>query len=115
MDFLNPVYLAALAAVAVPLLIHLLSRRRVPVINFSSLRFLRPSDRRSMKRVNLRRLLLLALRMVGIALIVLAFARPTMKGRLATLFPGEETRTACILLDRSYSMGLEQEKLPFFS
>lgn len=109
MGFLNPVYLAALAALAIPLLIHILSRRRVPVIRFSSLRFLQPSDRRSMKRVNLRRLLLLAMRMLGVALIVLAFARPTMTGRLATLFPGEGVRTACILLDRSYSMGSEQE------
>lgn len=109
MGFLNPAYLAALAAVAIPLLIHILSRRRVLVINFSSLRFLRPSDRRSMKRVNLRRLLLLVLRMIGIALIVLAFARPTMKGRLATVFPSESVRACCILLDRSYSMGFEQE------
>ncbi len=109
MGFLNPAYLAALAAVAIPLLIHILSRRRVPVINFSSLRFLQPSDRRSMKRVNLRRLFLLLLRMIGIALIVLAFTQPTMKGRLATLFPSESIRACCILLDRSYSMGLEQE------
>jgi hypothetical protein len=109
MGFLDPVYLAALAAVAIPLLIHILSRRRVPMIPFSSLRFLRPSDKRSMRRLNLRKVLLLALRMIGVALIVLAFARPTMKGGLAALFPGEGARVGCILLDRSYSMGYEQE------
>jgi hypothetical protein len=67
-----------------------------------------------MRRVNLRRLLLLALRMIGVALIVLAFARPTVKGRLATLFPDDGARTACILLDRSYSMRFDQESGTLF-
>jgi hypothetical protein len=106
MNFLQPAYLAALAAVSLPLLIHLLSRRRVPDILFSSLRFLKPSDKRSVKRIKLRRLILLLLRMAAIALIVLAFARPVIRGGLAALFPGREPKAVCILLDRSYSMSV---------
>ena len=87
MNFLNPLFLVALAAMAVPLLIHIFSRRRVPEIPFSTLRFLRRSDRRSMRRINFRRLLLLILRMAAIALVALAFARPVVRGGLAALFP----------------------------
>ena len=107
MSFLNPLFLAALAAVAIPLVVHILSRRRVPVFYFSSLRFLRASDRRSMKRVNLRRLLLMILRMAGVTLLALAFARPVVRGDIASLFPGGGSRSGCVLLDRSYSMGVE--------
>ena len=107
MSFLNPLFLAALAAVAIPIVVHMLSRRRIPLFYFSSLRFLKASDRRSMKRVSLRRILLMLLRMAGIALLALAFARPVVRGDIASLFPGGGSRAGCILLDRSYSMGVE--------
>lgn len=107
MNFLNPIYLFALGAVAVPILIHIFSRRRVPEVPFSTIRFLHRSDRRSMVRINVRRLLLLMLRILGIALVALAFARPVVRGGLAALFPPGGSRAACILLDRSYSMGVE--------
>ena len=110
MNFLNPIYLFALAAVAVPILIHIFSRRRVPEVPFSTIRFLNRSDRRSMVRINMRRLLLLILRILGIALLALAFARPVVRGGLAALFPAGGSRAACVLLDRSYSMGVEGDE-----
>ncbi len=106
MNFLNPAFLFALAASAVPLLIHLLSRRRTREVPFSSLRFLERSDRKSMRRINLRRLILLALRTAAIALIALAFARPVITGRTASLFPGKEPKSVVVMIDRSYSMGV---------
>ncbi|MBU8922394.1 MAG: BatA domain-containing protein [Bacteroidales bacterium] len=106
MNFLNPIFLILVSGAAVPLIIHLFSRKRIPEVQFSTLMFLRQSDRRSMRRVNLRRLLLLLLRMAAIALAAMAFARPVITGRLAALFPGEEPGAVCILLDRSYSMGM---------
>jgi hypothetical protein len=109
MNFLNPIFLAALTAVAVPLLIHLFSRRKVREVPFSTLMFLRRSDRRSMRRVNLRRTLLLILRMIIVALLALAFARPIMRGEVAAMFPAGGSREAGILIDRSYSMGTQDE------
>lgn len=105
MNFINPAFLFALAASALPLLIHLLSRRRAREVPFSSLRFLERSDRKSMRRINLRRLILLALRTLAIALIALAFARPVITGRTASLFPGKEPKAVVVMIDRSYSMG----------
>jgi hypothetical protein len=106
MSFLNPAFLFALAASAVPLLIHLLSRRRAREVQFSSVRFLRQSDRKSMRRINLRRLILLLLRTAAIALVALAFARPVVTGRAAALFPGSEPKSVVVMLDRSYSMSV---------
>jgi uncharacterized protein len=114
MTFMNPIFLSALAAVAIPVIVHMLSRRRVPELYFSSLRFLRPSDRRSMKRINLRRLLLMLMRAAGIALVALAFSRPVVRGGLAALFPGGGALSGCILLDRSYSMGVGEEDATLF-
>ncbi len=113
MNFLNPIFLFSLAAVSIPVLIHILSRRRIPEIPFSTIMFLRDSDRRSMRRVNMKRLLLLLLRMAVIALVCLAFARPVIKGGLAKLFPGGGRKAVCIAIDRSYSMAAEngQEKV----
>lgn len=111
---MNPLFLIALAAVAVPLLIHIFSRRRVPEVPFSTLRFLKRSDRRSMRRVNLRRLLLLLLRMAAIALVALAFARPVVRGGLAALFPVGGDRAVCVLIDRSYSMRVEEDEGTLF-
>lgn len=114
MNFLNPLFLVALAAVAVPLLIHIFSRRRVPEVPFSTLRFLKRSDRRSMRRINLRRLLLLLLRMAAVAFVALAFARPVVRGGLAALFPAGGDRAVCVLLDRSYSMRVEEDEGTLF-
>ncbi|MDD3642433.1 MAG: BatA and WFA domain-containing protein, partial [Candidatus Krumholzibacteria bacterium] len=114
MNLINPGFLFALAAAAVPLLIHLLSRRRAPDLPFSSLRFLRRSDRRSMRRVSLRRLALLAMRTAAIALVVLAFARPVVEGRLAAAIPAGSPRTVVVLLDASYSMGALETGGPVF-
>jgi hypothetical protein len=114
MSFLNPLLLLTLLAVAVPLLIHIFSRRRVPDVPFSTLRFLRRSDRRSMRRINLRRLLLLLLRMAAVALLALAFARPVVRGGLASLFPPGGSRAACILFDRSFSMRFEEDEGTLF-
>jgi len=109
MSFLNPIFLLALAAVSIPLLIHILSRRKVPVVPFSTLRFISSSSRRSMRRVNFRRLLLLALRMIAVGMLALAFARPVVQGGMASLFPADAPRDVCVLIDRSYSMRLEGE------
>jgi len=106
MNFLNPAFLISLAAVALPLIVHFFSRRKVRRVRFSSLAFLRSSQRRSMKRINFRRILLLILRMAAIALVALAFSRPVIRGGM---IPGKAPSASCIVLDRSYSMGLETD------
>lgn len=104
MNFLTPLFFAGLAAVAVPILVHLIHRERKDVIEFPSLMFLRKIPYRTVRRQKIRHWLLLALRCAALALIVMAFARPFLGRDIAgTTVTG--SRELVILLDRSYSMG----------
>ncbi len=109
MGFLNGMLLFGLLGSLVPLVIHLLERRKLPRMNFPSLRFLRELNRRQMRRLNLQRLLILILRMLLVALIAFALARPTLTGPLAALFPEDSPRALALLIDNSASMLLETE------
>jgi hypothetical protein len=103
-SFLTPLFLVALATLAVPVLIHLTQKERKSVVEFPSLMFLRKIPYESVQRRRIRDWLLLALRLAAIALIVTAFARPFVRGTgLAAAAGG--ARDIVVLLDRSYSMG----------
>lgn len=107
MNFLNSAILAGLAAALGPLLIHLLNRRRVRTLEFSSVMFLRDLRRTRMRRLQLRRWLLLIIRTLIVALAVLAFARPALKGGVFAALGSRARTTAVVALDRSASMAQE--------
>jgi hypothetical protein len=106
MSFLNSAFLFALAAVSIPLIIHFLSKRRIKTIEFSSLRFLEQMQRSRMRWLKIKELLLLILRMLIIALIVMAFARPTLKGFIGS---SKAASSVVLVIDRSASMEAEGE------
>jgi len=70
MGFLNAAFLIGLIAGAVPVIIHLLNRRRVKRVKFSSLEFLEEVNRQRMRRINLRRILILLLRTLAVIMSV---------------------------------------------
>ena len=107
MTFLNALMLFGLVAVAVPVIIHLLHRRRVSTVDFSSVIFIRDHHLQRSRALRLRELLLLLLRTLIVLLLVLAFARPVVEGLAGALMGGSlAQRTAfAIVLDNSYSMG----------
>ena len=76
--WLNPVALAALATVALPILVHLLVRRRAPRVLFPSLRFLAPSDQSAVRIRVPSEWLLLLVRVAIVACAALAVARPLL-------------------------------------
>ncbi len=100
-NFLNSAVLIAAAAALIPLLIHLFSKRKVKVVEFSSLKHLKEMQKRQVRRIKIRQLLLLILRMLIILFAVLAFARPATKGGYIGSHAGV---SSVILLDRSASM-----------
>jgi hypothetical protein len=104
MMFLNPLALLALAAAAIPILVHLFNFRRPRKIDFSSLVFLRELERSAMQRMRIRQWLLLALRTLAIACLVLAFSRPSITGPLAGFIGSSGPRAVAIVLDNSLSM-----------
>ena len=109
MTFLNPLYLLGLAAAAIPIVIHLLTRKRPKRIAFSSVEFLREVNVAQLRRFRLRELLLLLLRVLTIALLALALSRPAFKGALGK--GGTDAASSVVLLiDRSASMGATESR-----
>ncbi|NNE71071.1 MAG: VWA domain-containing protein [Rhodothermales bacterium] len=104
MTFLNPLILLGLVAAAVPLIIHLFNFRKPRRVEFSSLAFLREVERSTMQRVRIKQWLLLALRTLAIAAMVIAFARPTLRGQLAGAFAGAAPVAVAVVVDTSPSM-----------
>lgn len=98
MRFLSPLALFGLALIALPVLIHLLVRRRASRLDFPSLRFLRETPSFRLRPRTVQQPLLLALRVAALLLLILAFARPLIS------FGTRSARTRIILLDASLSM-----------
>ena len=106
MGFLNPILLFGILAAAIPLLIHLWSRRQARLVDFSSLMFLLAAHRQNVRRIQLKNLLILLLRVAIITLIALALSRPLLKNQFS--FAGARAKTsAVIILDNSFSMGYQ--------
>ncbi|MDX1628453.1 MAG: BatA domain-containing protein, partial [Fulvivirga sp.] len=76
MSFVNPGYLFALAGLIVPLAIHLWSRKEGQVVKIGSLQFLPGGDTKKASSIQLNEITLLMLRLLLIALLVLAMAEP---------------------------------------
>ncbi len=104
MTFLNIAILSALVLGALPVLIHLLNRQRFQRVRFPTLRFLRELQKRRMRRIKLRQIILLILRTLAIIFAVIALARPVLR---SAGFPGLAARSgtaSVVLLDVSGSM-----------
>jgi hypothetical protein len=105
MSFLAPLFLLASAAIAVPIVVHLIQRERSRVIQFPSLMFVQKIPYQSVRRRKIRHLGLLLMRCAALLLIVLAFARPFLKHEVAAAAALGGSREIVILLDHSASMG----------
>ena len=107
---LNITMLAGLAGVALPVVIHLLSRRRDPVVEWGAMQFLELGPR-SRRRINLADQLLMLARMLLIGLVALAMARPFLAPNPAKATSGllgmgaGVRRDVVLILDGSSSMG----------
>lgn len=105
MSFIQIGFLAALAALAVPIVIHLVFRQRAKKVDLGTLRFLRIVLEHNARRRRVMRWLLLMLRLACVALLAFLFARPYL---LAARSAGEK-RTVAVLIDRSATMELKQD------
>jgi aerotolerance regulator-like protein/VWA domain-containing protein len=104
MAFLAPLFFAALATFAIPVIIHLTQRENKQIVEFPSLMFLQKIPYQSVRRRRIRDWPLLAMRLAAILLIVLAFSRPFFKKETVALASSMGPREVVILLDHSYSM-----------
>jgi len=93
--FLNPFMLFGIAAVSIPIVIHLLNNRRVIKMRWAAMRFLRASVERNQRRMRIEDLLLLIIRCAVVALIALALARPVLRSTGTSLL-GRQSVSAVI-------------------
>lgn len=102
MTFLNPAILWALAAVSIPIIIHIFNLKKTKKIEFSTLMFLKEIQQSKYKKIKLKQLLILLCRIAFIILLVMMFAKPFYRGYLGS---GEKARSSVlIILDDSFSM-----------
>ncbi|MEJ2538921.1 MAG: VWA domain-containing protein [Gemmatimonadota bacterium] len=101
MGFLSPALLALAAAVAVPLLLHLLHRSEGRRVSFPALRYLLRTEKDHARRIRTRQLLLLLLRCGVIVLATLAAARLVLRGP----GPAHPPTAVAMVLDNSMSSG----------
>lgn len=109
MTFLNPLVLLGLLAASIPIILHLLNLRKLRTIEFSTISFLKELQKSKMRRIKIRQWFLLALRTLLIILVVLAFARPAIRGTIAGTIGTHAHTSAVILLDDSFSLSVSDE------
>lgn len=110
MSFIYPSFLFALCLIAVPIIIHLFNFRRYKTVYFTNVKFLKEIKQETSSINQLKHLLVLACRILAIAFLVLAFAQPYFPSANSKLSTGY--KDVSIYIDNSFSMGLEQKKMP---
>lgn len=101
MQFLYPTFLFALLALAIPIIIHLFYFRRFKKVYFTNVRFLKEVKEETSARSKLRNLLVLAMRLLALFLLVLAFAQPFIPQDVEVK-TGQ--KAVSVFLDNSFSM-----------
>jgi hypothetical protein len=103
MGFLNPLFWLGVAALAAPVLVHLVKRTRARRVEFPTLHFVRQVPQRTIRRRTIHNILLLILRCLAMLLIVIAFTRPFFSTGSASA-GGQRTLASIVLIDASLSM-----------
>ena len=101
--FGSPWLLGGLALGAIPILIHLLHRRRYVEVRWAAMRFLIDATRKQARRMRLENLILLLIRTLIPVLLVLALARPHFEAG-GTVLRGEQPVHRILVIDSSFSM-----------
>lgn len=101
---LNPFYIGFLALGAVPIIIHLLNKRRYRPVTWAAMEFLMQAIQKNARRLQLRDIILMLIRTAAVCFMALLICRPHIASKS---FMGGTKIGAVILLDNSLSMGAE--------
>jgi hypothetical protein len=114
MSFAAPLMLLGLAAGAVPLIIHLIGRRRAPRLRFAAIDFVLRTDRRIARRLKLRQYLLLAMRVLLAAGIAVMMAKPFTEAPSDLPAVSTQPQSAVLIVDDTLSMRRRVEGAPLY-
>jgi hypothetical protein len=110
---------ALVGAVSIPIIIHLLNRKRFRVVTWAAMRFLLAAQRKNARKLRIEQLLLLAVRVMVVALLLLAMAsvmpwvdlwvwpRLFPNGAAFAQTTGQARTHKIIVVDGSFSMGVK--------
>jgi hypothetical protein len=90
---------------SVPVIIHLLNRRRFRVVVWAAMEFLLSTIEKNSRRIQMRDIILMILRALAIVFLALAMARPTIAPGAGAWLGRKGETAAVIVLDNSMSMG----------
>ncbi len=113
MSFLSPLFLFAVAAVGLPLIIHLLNLKRPQKVAFSTLAFFKELQKTTIRKIQIKRYLLLLIRLLAVACLALVLARPFLP---PGVYSGDNNAPTLnvIVLDNSISMQRIGQNGPLF-
>ncbi len=103
LGFANPALLAGMAAASIPIIIHLLNRRKFREMSWAAMQFLMAAIRKNQRRVRIEQWLLLAVRTLLVLLVVTAMAKPFLES-FGNVIAGRRTHRV-LVVDGSLSMG----------
>jgi hypothetical protein len=103
-SFTSPWYLLGLLGLALPILIHLLTRRQQTRLKFSAVYLLQQAQKRAVRKSRPNKLLLLLLRCLAIAFLCLALANPIVSSGSLENVLASRPSAHVFILDDSYSM-----------
>ena len=113
--FLNPWMLLGGLAVASPILIHLLNKRRFKIIEWAAMDFLFEADKKNRRRVQLENFILLLLRCLAMLLVALMFSRPFLPSSVTSVLQQAQKLERVILIDDSLSQAVLRDSVPAFN
>lgn len=112
--FMNPWMLLGGLAVASPILIHLLNKRRFKIVDWAAMDFLFEADKKNRRRVQIENFILLLLRCLAMLLIALMLARPFLPSSITNVLAQSQKLERVILIDDSLSQKVLNGSLPAF-
>jgi len=101
MSFVYPSFLLALTALSIPIIVHLFNFRRYKKVYFTNVKFLKEVQQESKAKSTLKRLLILASRLLALSCLVMAFAQPYLPGEHLVK---KGARLLSLYIDNSFSM-----------
>jgi len=103
MSFVHPYFLIALIAIAIPIIIHLFNFRRYKKVHFTNVKFIEQVRKKTKKKSQVKHLIVLAIRILAVASLVMAFAQPYIPVD-DQLKRTESDNLVSIYIDNSFSM-----------
>jgi hypothetical protein len=115
MVFLSPILLTGLLLASVPIVIHLLNRRRFRLVDWAPMKYLKLTIKKNRRRMRIEQFILLAVRTLAIIVLILAVARPVLSATGLGSWLGSRGRAAkVIVIDDSLSMGYQADRRSAF-